>query len=85
MQRPRSRSSSREIGLKVGRVLHRYKMGKHFRLRIREGAFSYQRRQETIERERQLDGIYVIRTSEPTARMSSEDVVSERSICRSRH
>ena len=64
-----------EIGLKVGRVLHRYKMGKHYRLSIREGAFSYQRRPQTIEREQQLDGIYVIRTSEPAERMNSEDVV----------
>ena len=63
------------IGLKVGRVLHRYKMGKHYRLSIREGAFSYQRRPETIEREQQLDGIYVIRTSEPSKRMSSQEVV----------
>jgi len=64
-----------EIGLKVGRVLNRYKMGKHYRLRIHKGAFSYERRPETIEREQQLDGIYVIRTSEPSERMRSEDVV----------
>lgn len=64
-----------QIGLKVGRLLHRYKMGKHYRLRIQDGAFSYQRRPETIEREQQLDGIYVIRTSEPAEKMSSEQVV----------
>jgi len=63
------------IGLKVGRVLHRYKMGKHYRLSIQDGAFSYERRPETIDREQQLDGIYVIRTSVPSDRMSSEDVV----------
>lgn len=74
-RRTRRPMDKAEIGLKVGRVLHRYKMGKHFRLRIRNGAFSYQRRQETIERERALDGIYVIRTSEPAERISSEEVV----------
>lgn len=64
-----------QIGLKVGRLLHRYKMGKHYRLKIAEGSFSYTRRQDTLEREKQLEGIYVIRTREPAERMSSEDVV----------
>jgi transposase len=64
-----------DIGLKVGRVLHRYKMGKHYRLRIGPGVFRFERRPETIEREQGLDGIYVIRTSEPAEQLDSEEVV----------
>ncbi len=32
-----------EIGKKVGQVIHRYKVGKHFRMTIGEGSFSYER------------------------------------------
>jgi transposase len=64
-----------EIGLKVGKVLGRYKVGKHFDCRIGEGSFTCSRRQEAIDQETQLDGIYVLRTSEPVERLSAEDTV----------
>lgn len=64
-----------KIGLKVGKVLHRYKMAKHFELIIANGAFQWTRRQDSIDRETQLDGIYVVRTSEPKSRYSAEDTV----------
>jgi len=54
-----------EIGLKVGAVLNRFKMAKHFELTIEDGRFEWGRRVEAIRREAELDGIYVIRTSEP--------------------
>jgi hypothetical protein len=63
------------IGLKVGKVLNRFKMAKHFELTIADGVFRWARRQDSIERETQLDGIYVVRTSEPMDRMSAEDTV----------
>ncbi len=64
-----------QIGQKVGRVLHRYKMGKHFRVTIDEAGFRYERRADSIGRESDLDGIYVVRTSEPEARLSAADAV----------
>jgi transposase len=64
-----------ELGLKIGRVLHRHKMGKHFSLSIQDKSFTYKRREASIRRERELDGIYVIRTSEPAKTFSPEDVV----------
>src|SRR5271157_5057390 len=64
-----------EIGLKVGKVLGRYKVGKHFDCQIGEGSFQWSRRQDCIEQEAQLDGIYVLRTSEPVQRLSAEDTV----------
>lgn len=51
------------IGLRVGRVLGRFKVGKHFKLAIDEERFSYRRNATTISEEAALDGIYVIRTS----------------------
>jgi len=65
----------KEIGLAVGKVLGRYKMGKHFSLFIEEDGFRCERKQANIEREAALDGIYVIRTSVPAETFSSEKVV----------
>lgn len=64
-----------EIGVKVGKVLGRYKMGKHFACKIGEGRFTWSRRAESIAQEEKLDGIYVLRTSEPVERLSAEDTV----------
>jgi transposase len=66
-----------EIGLKVGRVLNRYKVGKHFKLTIEDGTFEWRRDQESIQREAALDGIYVIRTSETKESLSAEDAVRQ--------
>jgi transposase len=64
-----------EIGVKVGRVLNKYKVGKHFRLEIDDNALRWERKQEAIEKETGLDGIYVIRTSEPAEKLSAENAV----------
>ena len=64
-----------EIGLKVGKVINRYKVGKHFKLTIEDNRFEFERDQESIERESQLDGIYVLRTSETRKHLSKEDTV----------
>ena len=64
-----------EIALKVGKVRERYKMGKHFLYTIGEGKFQWSRREQTIEQEAKLDGIYLIRTSESEERLSAADTV----------
>jgi len=64
-----------EIGKKVGKVINRFKVGKHFEVMIQDGAFSFTRKKESIRREEELDGVYVIRTSESAERISAEDVV----------
>jgi transposase len=63
------------IGLRAGKVLNRYKMGKHFQIQIQDDSFSYQRKQTNIEKEESLDGIYVIRTNVPADVFSSEQAV----------
>src|SRR5882757_845388 len=64
------------IGLRAGKVLNRYKMGKHFQLRIEEDSFHYERKKTNIEREQNLDGIYVIRTNVKKEVLSSQEVVA---------
>jgi transposase len=63
------------IGQKAGRVINKYKMGKHFDLQIRKGYFSYARKEESIKREDELDGIYIVRTSEARDKLSADDTV----------
>lgn len=64
-----------KIGVKVGRVINRYKMAKHFELDIRDGAFTYTRNADNIASEASLDGLYVIRTSIPEERMDALECV----------
>jgi transposase len=71
----RSLRGKHTIGLRVGRVLGRFKMGKYYQIRIDEDGFRYPRKADSIEREKKLDGIYVIRTNVPAASMPSNDVV----------
>ena len=52
-----------KIGVRVGRVINRYKMAKHFKLEITENQFDFEIDQEKVSAEAALDGIYVIRTS----------------------
>jgi transposase len=74
-RRTKTPLSKVEIAKKVGKVLNRFKMGKHFSLTIDDGVFSYARKDEAILRESQMDGLYVIRTSEPAEKVSAEDAV----------
>lgn len=53
------------IALKVGAVVNRHKMAKHFEVVITEASFSFHRKTEAIAAEAALDGIYVVRTNLP--------------------
>jgi DDE family transposase len=52
-----------EIALKVGAIINRYKMAKHFELDIGETSFAFHRNADAIAAEAALDGIYVVRTN----------------------
>ena len=74
-RRTKTPLSAAQIGQKVGKVINRHKVGKHFEVSIADGHFSFSRRTEAIEREAELDGLYVIRTSEPQQALSADDTV----------
>jgi len=74
-RRTKTPLSAAEIGKKVGKVQRQYKMGKHFRIEIKDNFLSFSRKEDSITREEQSDGIYVIRTSESPQRLSAEDTV----------
>ena len=64
-----------QIGLRVGKVLGRFKMAKHFTLEIGEQSFAYARDEAGIAAEAALDGFYVIRTSVSSDTLSAEGAV----------
>lgn len=64
-----------EIGLRVGKVVNQYKVGKHFELHIGERSFTFARKADAIAAEAALDGIYIIRTSVSAAQMNAPDCV----------
>lgn len=74
-RRTKTPLSKVEIAEKVARKKNKYKVGKHFDMTIDEASFSFARNEDRIRREAELDGIYVIRTSEPAERMSAADTV----------
>ena len=64
------------IGLRVGAVIGRFHMAKHFELSITDTTLSYQRKTEIIDAEAALDGLYVIRTSLPAAQLDANAAVA---------
>ena len=64
-----------KIGVRVGRILNRFKVAKHFDLHIEDENFFYHRRHQEIKKEARLDGIYVVRTSVPEQTLSAEEAV----------
>jgi hypothetical protein len=65
-----------EIGKKVGEVIGKYKMAKHFQVTITDASLAIGRNQAQIEDEARLDGIYVIRTPVPEADLDPAGIVA---------
>ena len=65
-----------EIALRVGRVIDRYRMAKHFDLTIADARFTWKRKQAQIDAEAALDGLYVIRTSLPADQLDPNAAVA---------
>ncbi|MCA1698792.1 MAG: IS1634 family transposase, partial [Actinobacteria bacterium] len=68
-------ASAGKIGERAGKVVGKYKMAKHFELEIADKSFAYERNSAQIADEALLDGIYVLRTQEPSSRIGGPAVV----------
>ena len=64
-----------KIGVKVGKVINKRKVGKHFITDIADGRLSWRRDEEKITAEAELDGIYVIRTSAAAEKLGATETV----------
>jgi len=65
-----------EIGVEAGKVISKYKTGKHFHLAITDDSLTMTRRQDQIDAEAALDGFYVLRTPVPAAELDGPAVVT---------
>jgi transposase len=63
------------IGVRVGKVINKYKVGKHFKLNIRDNDLSFEIDREKVKEEAALDGIYIVRTSLSKQRMDADETV----------
>ncbi len=52
-----------DIGIRVGKVINRYKVAKHFVTTITDESFTFRRDQDKIADEQQLDGLYIVRSN----------------------
>jgi len=64
-----------KIGVRVGKVINKYKVGKHFDLDIRDNDFSFKINRDKVKKEAALDGIYIVRTSLSKDRMDADGTV----------
>ncbi len=64
-----------EIGVRVGRVVNKYRVAKHFKLEIRDDGFEFEIDHNKVALEAALDGIYIIRTSLSEQRISADNAV----------
>ena len=64
-----------KIGVRVGKVVNKYKVSKHFDLDIKTANFNYNVAEDRVKAEAALDGIYVVRTSVTKKMMSMEEAV----------
>jgi transposase len=64
-----------DIGLAVGAVWNRWRVKKHFELEIADTSFGFRRKQEQIDQEAALDGLYVLRTSVSAETLAAPEVV----------
>jgi hypothetical protein len=64
------------IGVEVGKVISKYKTGKHFAVTITDDSLTAERRQDQIDAEAALDGFYVLRTPIPASQLDGPAVVT---------
>ncbi|MGQ0719599.1 MAG: IS1634 family transposase [Pseudonocardiales bacterium] len=65
-----------KIGERIGKVIGKHKVGKHFLREVTDTTFTYRRNEDKISAEAALDGIYVIRTSVTDATLNPAQVVT---------
>lgn len=74
-RRAKKPMTAAQIGLKTGKIINRHKVAKHFTPTIEDGLPRFERNEASIAAESQLDGIYVVRTSESEQALGAADAV----------
>ena len=63
------------IGVRVGKVINRHKVAKHFSTAITDTTFTFRRDDEKIAAEAHLDGLYIVRSNVEPERFDAQQTV----------
>jgi transposase len=63
------------IGVRVGKVVDKYKMSKHIVLHITDDSFTFDINQQSVNAEAALDGIYVVRSGAAAKALDADQTV----------
>ena len=75
-------SKSGQIAVRIGRVVNKYKVAKHFALTIEDKHLDFQIHQNQVATDATLDGVYVLRTRVPKKQLSAAETVrSYKALC----
>ena len=75
LREQRPLKGEKAIAVRIARIVGKYRMAKHFLCVVTDHSFSYSRNQDRIDREKALDGFYIIRTSVPAHTLSAQQTV----------
>ena len=72
----RRKSTTEQLGARVGKVLAQYQVGKFFDWKVEAGKLIWKVDQQKVKVEQQLDGCYIIRSNVSPQKLSKEAVVA---------
>lgn len=64
-----------QVGIRVGKIINKYKVGKLIEIKINQGKLEYKIKQEEVEKEERYDGIYAVTTDVEKEKMTSKEVI----------
>jgi len=62
------------IAARTERWLRRWKMKRYFEIKVKEGYFTYQKKENVIETAEDLDGVYILETNTPKQLLTASEV-----------
>ena len=72
---PKRKTTDGKLGIRVGKIINKFKVGKFFNTEIKDGRLNFSVNQVAVEEEEAYDGFYVIRTDVKPEHMTIEEVV----------
>jgi len=72
---PKRKTSDGQLGVRIGKILNKYKAGKYFNTEIKDGRLLFSINQAAVDAEEAYDGLYVIRTDVKPEHMTIEEAV----------
>ena len=72
---PKRKTTDGKLGIRVGKILNKYKAGKYFITEIKDGNLSFSVNDDIVAEAEAYDGLYVIRTDVKPEHMTIEEAV----------